>query len=233
MIVLSAMGLPPVYHQEEQNIPFEQKSPLVVRQSLAAPALEKSGFTKTVGESHSLVRRRELAAFITAVHRSLIGTEKLAAADMHIKLGEYQFRYICAIQPERNADGLVKQYMPQSRYKNKNKWPLNKYGNGPFCKFRIPNNYNVSGVYAVFVEGELKYIGECLNLSSRFNMGYGIISPRNCFAGGQETNCRLNNLIYQAANAGRKISLWFIQTEDYKTIERKLLVFDPPEWNRI
>jgi len=107
------------------------------------------------------------------------------------------------------------------------------YGKGPFGKFRIPNNYNVSGVYAVVVEGELKYIGECLNLSSRYNMGYGIISPRNCFVGGQETNCRLNNLIYQTANAGRKISLWFMQTKDYKAIERKLRASDPPEWNRI
>lgn len=150
-----------------------------------------------------------------------------------MKIGVYEFNQICTIEPERNPDGSVKQYMPQSRYKNRKNLPLNMYGKGPFGKFRIPNNYNVSGVYAVVVEGELKYIGECLNLSSRYNMGYGIISPRNCFVGGQETNCRLNNLIYQTANAGRKISLWFMQTKDYKAIERKLRASDPPEWNRI
>jgi len=64
-------------------------------------------------------------------------------------------------------------------------------------------------------------------------MGYGIISPRNYFAGGQETNCRINNLIYQAAKAGRRISLWFVNTKDYKGIERELRASDPPEWNRI
>ncbi len=151
----------------------------------------------------------------------------------YMKIGAFEFRYICAIDPEGNLDGSVKQYMPQSRYKNKNNLPLNSYGKGPFCRFKIPNGHKVSGVYAVVVEGELKYIGECLNLSSRYNMGYGIISPRNCYVGGQETNCRLNNLIYQAADAGRKISLWFIPTKDYKAIESKLRISEQAEWNRI
>ena len=153
--------------------------------------------------------------------------------EMHIKIGEYQFKYICAIEPERNSDGSAKQYMPQPKYKNKNKLPLNKYGKGPFCKFRIPDNHMVSGVYAIAVENKVKYIGECLNLSLRYNMGYGLISPRNCFKGGQETNCRLNNLIYKAANAGHKISLWFLQTEEYKAVENKLRVSVAPKWNRI
>jgi len=152
---------------------------------------------------------------------------------MHIKIGEYQFRYVCAIEPERNLDGSAKQYMPQARYRNKNNLPLNKYGKGPFCKFRIPNNYTVGGVYAIVVENKLKYIGECLNFSSRYNMGYGIISPRNCFKGGQETNCRINNLIYDAAHTGRKISLWFLQTKDYKAVENSLRESIEPEWNRI
>jgi len=152
---------------------------------------------------------------------------------MCIKIGTYKFKPVCTIKPARNPDGELKQYMPQSRYNNKNHLPLNRYGKEPFCKFKIPNVNNESGVYAVVVDGEIKYIGECLNLSSRYNMGYGIISPRNCFVGGQETNCRLNNLIYQAANARRKISLWFMQTEDYKAVERKLLESVSPEWNRI
>jgi hypothetical protein len=64
-------------------------------------------------------------------------------------------------------------------------------------------------------------------------MGYGIISPRNCFKGGQETNCRVNNLVYEAASAGLKISLWFLQTGDYKAVESKLRATMEPEWNRI
>lgn len=95
--------------------------------------------------------------------------------------------------------------MPQSRYNNGKNLPVNRYGQGPFCKFRIPNGQHYSGVYAVMVGRQVKYIGECENLSSRFNMGYGNISPRNCFRGGQETNCRLNNLICEVAKRGESI----------------------------
>jgi hypothetical protein len=51
-------------------------------------------------------------------------------------------------------------------------------------------------------------VGECANLSARFNTGYGNISPKNCFKGVQETNCRLNNLLYSAIVVGQRISLW-------------------------
>ncbi len=74
---------------------------------------------------------------------------------------------------------------PQSRYKNNKGLLLNNHGSGHFCKFVIPKNCMINGVYAIVVNKELKYIGECVNLSSRFNSGYGNISPRNCFKGGQ------------------------------------------------
>ena len=54
-------------------------------------------------------------------------------------------------------------------------------------------------------------MGECANLSVRFNAGYGNISPKNCFKGGQETNCRLNNLLYLAAAAGMRIRSGFFE----------------------
>jgi hypothetical protein len=60
---------------------------------------------------------------------------------------------------------------------------------------------------------------KCANLSARFNAGYGNISPKNCFKGGQETNCRLNNLLHAALLGGQRISLWFFQTVEYKSIE--------------
>jgi hypothetical protein len=109
-----------------------------------------------------------------------------------MKVWQYEFAQVCDIEPLRENDGSVRALKPQSRYKNNNALPLNKYGKGPFCKFTIPKGYKVSGVYAIVVNQELKYIGECVNLSSRFNVGYGNISPRNCFKGGQETNCRIN-----------------------------------------
>jgi hypothetical protein len=63
-------------------------------------------------------------------------------------------------------------------------------------------------------------------------MGYGNISPRNCFKGGQETNCRLNNLIYFAVSEGRDVNLWFHQTANFKSAELELRAMKAWPWNR-
>ena len=143
-----------------------------------------------------------------------------------------QFKYVTNLTPERQPDGAVKALMPQSRYKNTRCLPLNKYGAGPFCKFAIPNEYQTSGVYLFVAGSEVRYVGECMNLSNRFNAGYGNISPRNCFKGGQETNCRLNNLVYRAASEDETLSLFFHGTTDYKAIEARLRDKLRPPWNR-
>jgi hypothetical protein len=149
-----------------------------------------------------------------------------------MKIGRYDFETVCTIEPEMNPDGSIREFMPQSRYRNDGNVPRNRYGDGPFCKFKIPNGPNYCGVYAIVDEGLAKYIGECVNLSSRYNMGYGNISPRNCFVGGQETNCRINNLIFLAAKRGARLSLWFHPTKEYKAIEQELRDLVKPEWNR-
>jgi hypothetical protein len=150
-----------------------------------------------------------------------------------INIGKQKFSKICDILPQKDSSGALLELLPQVRYKNEQKLPLNNYGAGPFCKFNIPSNFNVSGVYAIVVNGDVKYIGECQNLSSRYNMGYGNMSPRNCFVGGQETNCRINNLILLAAKFGAPISLWFLETERYKEIEIELRSALPLGWNRV
>ena len=147
-------------------------------------------------------------------------------------IGTYNFIKVCNLSPERDEKGNLKTFMPQSRYSNQKSLPLNKYGHGPFCKFKIPSTYKTSGVYAIVANDEIKYIGECVNLSSRYNMGYGIISPRNCFKGGQETNCRINNLILQETSQSNHLYLWFFETDDYKNIESPLLSNRNPEWNK-
>ena len=148
------------------------------------------------------------------------------------KLGNYDFEHICEIVPARGSDGTLTQFMPQSRYRNGRNLPLNKFGAGPFCRFKIPGRFQLCGVYALSADAELRYIGECANLSKRFNMGYGSISPKNCFKGGQETNCRLNNLVCGAILAGAQISLWFFQTANYKSVEMALISALKPPWNR-
>jgi hypothetical protein len=137
------------------------------------------------------------------------------------------------IEPTRDAAGAIWPFMPQSRYLNARGLPLNNYGAGPFCNFTIPRHYRTSGVYLLTADNELRYVGECANLSARFNAGYGDISPKNCFRGGQETNCRLNNLVYRATAAGEKISLWFFQAGDYKAMESALRAALNLTWNRV
>jgi hypothetical protein len=83
------------------------------------------------------------------------------------------------------------------------------------------------------IEGRVRYIGECENLSERFNMGYGNISPRNCFTGGQETNCRINSLVLRSLSEGLKTTLWFHETSDYKRIESDLRAQGGLGWNLV
>lgn len=150
-----------------------------------------------------------------------------------MKIGDYEFEHVCDIEPLRLRDGSMSQHMPQERYRNARNLPLNKYGAGPFCKFAIPSRFKASGVYVLTVDCAPQYVGECANLSARFNAGYGNISPKNCFKGGQETNCRLNNLLYAAFLTNQRVALWFFQTPDYKAVEIALRSTLRPKWNRI
>jgi hypothetical protein len=63
-------------------------------------------------------------------------------------------------------------------------------------------------------------------------MGYGNISPRNCYVGGQPTNCRINSLILEMYKRGSQIELLFYETRDRFNIERTLINELNPEWNR-
>jgi hypothetical protein len=143
----------------------------------------------------------------------------------------FTFRFVTTIEPERDASGRVKEFRPQSRYKNERELPLHRYGACPFCRFRIPKNVDFSGVYFLSRNDTITYVGECQSLSKRFNDGYGQISPRNCFEGGQPTNCRINYQILQDVNAGQRIELWFHQTSNHKQLEKKIEGQLQPVWN--
>ena len=148
-------------------------------------------------------------------------------------IGGYTFVHICNIEPLRGADGSLLALMPQDRYEKRHLYRLNKYGAGPFCKFKIPNIHGHAGVYIISAGDQIRYIGETANLAKRYNMGYGNISPKNCYKGGQETNVRLNNLVYQSATANEALSLWFYKTDDYKAVETMLRAAHRAPWNRV
>lgn len=150
-----------------------------------------------------------------------------------MRIADCEFKHICDIEPVRNTDGSVQLFMPQGNYKNAGNLPLNNYGAGPFCRFKIASRMRTSGVYVLTIDDEIRYVGECVDLSARFNTGYGNISPRNCFKRGQETNCRLNNLVCLAAGAGARISLWFFPTAEHKAMEETMRSILKLAWNRV
>jgi hypothetical protein len=81
------------------------------------------------------------------------------------------------------------------------------------------------------------YVGQCENLEIRWGMtGYGGISPRNCYQGGQQTNCRINNLIYRETKVGVELRLWFHLLKGDKqkrlAVEKRLIAALQPTWNR-
>lgn len=142
-----------------------------------------------------------------------------------MKIGEYDFKFVETIEPKTTELGGIWKESPQSRYKNKKELVLHEYGDREFCKFKLHNAKEISGVYAWILEGESMpiYIGETNNFKKRFNMGYGTISPRNCYKGGQKTNCKMNKVVLEKYIEGKRIQIYFYATNDYKKVELELL----------
>lgn len=148
-----------------------------------------------------------------------------------INLSDYIFQFIQELEPERDLLGKIKQFYPQESYRKKDSTSLNKYGMGPFCRFslRTKDYWGVSGVYAMSDSKELLYIGQTENFQQRFNTGYGIIAPRNCYVGGQNTNCKINAMILNKYISGERVYLYFFETPDYDRVEHELIqMFQPP-----
>lgn len=155
------------------------------------------------------------------------------------EFGGLSFTRVGRIQPELDSDGSVVEFMPQSRYANPDSLPLNRYGHGPFCRFSIAkgNEWQRAGVYVLAHGDRPLYVGQCIDMRRRWgSIGYGHISPRACFKGGQETNCRINNLILQGVNISLDLDLWFRpivgDARDRETVEGELIGALRPPWNR-
>ncbi len=141
------------------------------------------------------------------------------------------FTAVCELVPDRTADGAVITYLPQARYPQAATTPLHTYGRGPFCRFQIPASLTGEGVYIISCDEKPLYVGLCQNLADRFNRGYGLISPRNCYRGGQSTNCKINSYVLRETQVGRLLRLLFMSTTRKATVERKLIAHLRPPWN--
>ena len=157
-------------------------------------------------------------------------TKQIIYGDDFMKIGNYDFTYIETISPIVK-NGIIKYPAPHVRYKNIKNLPLNEYGLKEFCKFKLQNAKEVCGVYAWVINDEVVYIGEAANFKKRFNSGYGNISPKNCFADGQITNCKMNNVVYETYKDGQQIDIYFFETKDYKAIEKELLISIDTRYN--
>lgn len=145
---------------------------------------------------------------------------------------EVPFRFIQNIEPVLDSKKKPRLFTPQKKYKNKNNLPLHKYGNGPYCAFRVPTAYHCPGVYVFQVGEQIKYIGKCDDLAQRINNGYGNISPRNCYERGQSTNCRINQLVLKSCEQGELIKLFFLDAKYNKdVVEEYLIKHVQPDWN--
>lgn len=111
---------------------------------------------------------------------------------------------------------------------------LNPHGDTRYCVFSINDQsiLTAKGLYMYLVDGQIKYIGRCLdNFSKRINQGYGKIHPKNCYIDGQSTNCHLNSLIAQNID---RVLLFVCTLDDVNEIEllEKILIKKiQPEWN--
>jgi hypothetical protein len=153
------------------------------------------------------------------------------------QFGKYSFNAVGEINPICDNAGQIVTEQPQPRYQNVRDLPLNKYGQGVFCRFRVGQGWRESGVYVITENDNASYIGECEILEDRFGSnGYGGISPANCFRGGQETNCRINKLVLNAVVDGGKLCLWFLHIAGGKAerlrVEAELIAGLRPSWNR-
>lgn len=140
-----------------------------------------------------------------------------------IQVGGYEFQYLQDLLPDTDEHGNLVKYYPQDGYKNEKNLPLLSVGSGAFCRFSVDAG-NWPGVYLWVVGDRIIYIGETVDLKRRFNTGYGYISARNCFVGGQSTNCKMNKLVLKLYEQGDMVSLYFHNTTDYKRVELDLLM---------
>ncbi len=140
--------------------------------------------------------------------------------------------FVCEIKPKRSFEGNIEEYSFFEQLSDRMDIKFHHYGMGPFCRFIIPyTHWGRSGVYFIFVNNSLCYIGKCVNLESRFNEGYGIIFLKNCLNGGQQTNCRLNHLILERCNENNRVDLFFYEIPSYEEIEARLISSYSPQWN--
>ena len=149
---------------------------------------------------------------------------------MERKFAGYDFEHVGEIELERDARGEVVKYRPGAGKRT----PLHRFGQGPFCRFRIAQGWRCGGIYVIECGGIACYVGECENLA-RIWGNVGHITPSKVLReDGNQTHCMNNNLIFNEVAQGEKVNLWFYVIEDKKTretVKRQVIQKCNPSWN--
>lgn len=143
------------------------------------------------------------------------------------------FEFADTVTVERDESGQIDLKMPQHRYKKADDTPVHRYGWGPFCKFYVDSApyRKTPGVYVFTANHQIVYVGEATDIHGRIQAGYSNISPKNCFEGGQQTNCRINTAILNVIRNQGQVALWATKTADRKQHETELIKQCNPPWN--
>lgn len=136
------------------------------------------------------------------------------------------------IDPEHNSRGGITVFNPWERFPNRCGLMLHEWGEGPFCRFRIPGRFrDRAGVYLIVVGGKIMFAGWCQNLVQRMNQNYGTISPRKCYEGSEPENCLINHRILEATQVKKKVLIYLIQNAEPEVCDDIILRLTPP-WNQ-
>lgn len=136
------------------------------------------------------------------------------------------------IEPDHNPRGGITLYNPCERYPNRGGLCLHEWGEGPFCRFKIPVRFrNRAGVYLLVVDGKIRFAGWSRNLVQRMNQNYGTISPRKCFEGSEPENCMVNHQILLECQKRKNVMIYLIQDGDSDLCDAIIRQFSPA-WNR-
>lgn len=140
----------------------------------------------------------------------------------------YDFKFIDTIKPEKDEDGKLKTVQH-----NLPKSEIHRFGGLEYCYFNVEEAQGKSGVYALFVEDELVYIGSTYNLAVRWSREqYGKIREGECkLKNGLITNCNVNAYICKATKENKECKLYFYGTSDYKKIESEIIKSQQPSLN--
>lgn len=149
-----------------------------------------------------------------------------------MNLEGYEFSFASSIDAARDEAGRLLNYTAHERFANPKGLRLNAYGAGPFVHLKLDVLPKTPGVYVVAEHERTLYVGRAASLSERWGRrGYSVIDPRNCFVGGQSTNCRVNGLVAGRLAAGASLDLWIHETYETRLVEAELIGAIRPPWN--